>query len=320
LGAARPSVPGRAVWNGYVPSDIVITHNYFNKPTRWFDLNRSDGKGMFEIKLCDGCLVDGNVFDGKTGWTVTVRNQGGRAPWSVIKDLTISNNLSVRFSAGFAGLLKDNQRLSKESTNIVVTNNLMYGDTGPDPVYGERPYFFSAVFGRGVSITHNTVLQTGDIMRSGSGPNDPGAITDFVFRDNIVNWGIYPKGYRCFTGAPRLCTPKYIWTRNVMIGAPTGPLYDQQSLADFPSGNWNPPSIARVGFADPAKNNYRLLSSSPYFRSASDGKDVGVDMDQLLEHLNGPIPAVTPATQERPRRVLAPASSSTTNKTPTPQK
>jgi hypothetical protein len=91
-----------------------------------------------------------------------------------------------------------------------------------------------------------------------------------------------------------------------MIGAPTGPLYDQQSLADFPAGNWNPANITRVGFTDPAKNDYRLLSSSSYYRSASDGKDVGVDIDQLLEHLNGAIPVSTPATLQRPRRFSAP--------------
>jgi hypothetical protein len=79
-----------------------------------------------------------------------------------------------------------------------------------------------------------------------------------------------------------------------MIGAPAGPLYAAQSLASFPSGNWNPADISTIGFTDPASANYRLLSSSRYYRAASDGKDVGVDMDQLRAHLNGPMPSLTP--------------------------
>src|SRR5258705_1750416 len=119
-----PKVGGEARWRGWVPSNINITRNYFNKPDRWRNLNGTDGKGFFEIKLCDTCLIDGNIFNGNTGFTVTVRNQGGAAAWSVIRNLTISNNLATRFSAGLAGLFSDNQRLSMASSNINFTNNL----------------------------------------------------------------------------------------------------------------------------------------------------------------------------------------------------
>ncbi|HEX6731717.1 MAG TPA: hypothetical protein VF074_16955, partial [Pyrinomonadaceae bacterium] len=71
LGA--PKWCSRAYWGGYNPSNITITHNYINKPTRWYNRMGSDGKGFFEIKLCDTCLIDGNIFEGKTGFTVTVR-------------------------------------------------------------------------------------------------------------------------------------------------------------------------------------------------------------------------------------------------------
>src|SRR4029434_1337007 len=108
---------------------------------------------------------------------------------------------------GFSGLLKDNQRLSLESSNINIDNTLMYGDSGPDAVYHQGPYFFSTSYGQGVSVTHNTVFQSGDLMHSGTPPGTPGAINNFMFRDNIINWGIYPKGYMCYSGALSTCTP-----------------------------------------------------------------------------------------------------------------
>jgi hypothetical protein len=292
----------KAYWGGYVPSNITITHNYINKPQRWYDYAGTDGKGFFEIKLCDTCLIDGNTFSGKTGFTVTVRNQGGRAPWSVIKNLTISNNLATQFGAGLYTLFFDNEELSKESINIIFDNNLMYGVFDNSSVSGFRPRVFNGTYGDNVRLTHNTVLQSGRIMTYGNGAGFAGIdkLTNFVFRDNIVGWGTSTdSGYACLDGGLSVCTPRYIWTRNVMIGAPTGPLYEAQSLASFPSGNWNPATIADVGFTDPGSGNYRLLPSSRYHQAASDGKNVGVDMDQLRAHLKGPMPSPTPRLANR---------------------
>ncbi|HEY6244552.1 MAG TPA: hypothetical protein VIX17_11420 [Pyrinomonadaceae bacterium] len=305
----------QAYWGGYVPSNITITHNKITKPTRWRDFNGSDGKGFFEIKLCDTCLIDGNTFDGETGFTITVRNQGGRAPWSVIKNLTISNNLATRFRAGFYTLFFDNQQLSMESSNINITNMLMFGDAGPDGYGG--PMVFKGAYGSNVSLTHSTILQSGRIMAYGNDASSAGIdeLSNFTFRDNIVGWGTYPAvGYACFDGAHEVCTPGYIWTKNAMIGAPTGPIYAEPSLADFPAGNWNPATINDVGFTDPTSGNYRLLTTSPYYRKASDGKDVGVDVDQLLAHLNGPISVPTPS----PTPVPSPTPTQTPTPTPVP--
>lgn len=304
----------RAYWGGYNPSNITITHNYINKPQRWYDYAGTDGKGFFEIKLCDTCLIDGNIFDGKVGFTVTVRNQGGRAPWSAIKNLTISNNLATQFSAGLYTLFFDNEQLSTESENIVFENNLMYGEYDNSAQSGFRPRVFTGTYGRNVKIRHNTILQSGRIMTYGNSPDYAGIdeLTGFEFTDNIVGWGTGEGvGYVCLDGPINVCTPGYVWNKNAMIGAPTGPISERQSLATFP-GNFNPPDIASVGFTDPAKGDYKLLTTSPYYKKASDGKDVGVDMDQLLAHLNGPIPI--PTSTPTP----APTASPSPSPTPSP--
>lgn len=320
LGA--PSWCSRAYWGGYNPSNITITRNYVNKPQRWYDFAGSDGKGFFEVKLCDTCLIDGNIFEGNTGFTITVRNQGGRAPWSAIRNFMMSNNLATRFSAGFYTLFKDNEYLSTESSNIVFDNNLMYGEFDNSISVGFRPRVFSGTYGDNVRITHNTILQSGRIMNYGNSPDMAGIdeLTNFVFRDNIVGWGSGSQvGYACFDGALTVCSPGYVWTKNAMIGAPSGPLPPgEQSLASFPAGNFNPSSVAAVGFVDPANGNYRLATSSPLKNAGSDGKDPGVDMDQLLAHLKGPIPVATPTPTSSPSPVSSPVASPTPVASPSP--
>lgn len=275
-----PLVGGESRWRGWNPSNITISRNYFNKPVRWFNLNGSDGKGFFEMKLCDTCLIDGNVFNGNSSFTVTVRNQGGAAPWSVIKNVTLSNNLAVRFGWGVTSLFFDNERLSQESSNIVFTNNLMYGDSGT--IGGINPKIFSGTYGDNVQFTHNTVLQSGEMVRLGNGIEWAGidATTNFVWRDNLTNWGTSPpNGYACLDGARTVCTPDYVWNKNVMIGAPN----DQVNT--FPGSNWNPATVDLVGFANVAQNNYCLAPSSPYHNAASDGTDVGVNCTTLIQAL-----------------------------------
>lgn len=315
-------------WRGWIPSDIRITRNFFYKPPRWYDYVGSDGKGFFEIKLCDRCLIDGNTFDGNTGFTITVRNQGGAAAWSVIKNLTMSNNLVTRFGAVFATLFYDNQQLSMPSSNIEFSNNLIYGDTGPDPNFGIRPKIFVGQHGNNIRVFHNTVIQTGEIMRSGSGTSNPSSeqMTNFVWRDNITMWGTGEQhGYACLnssTANNEVCTPGYIWTRNAMIGAPTGPLADRRSMASFPPGNFNPATIVDVRFADAANGNYELLPTSPLKGKGTNGKDPGVDMAQLRAHLSGgstaplPSPSATPIVSPTP--VASPSPTPVASPSPTP--
>ncbi|HKG22692.1 MAG TPA: hypothetical protein VKC34_12405, partial [Blastocatellia bacterium] len=64
------------------------------RATRW------SVKNIFELKNARRVLVDGNLFennwvDGQNGTAIlfTVRNQEGTAPWSVVEDVTFTNNV-----------------------------------------------------------------------------------------------------------------------------------------------------------------------------------------------------------------------------------
>lgn len=296
-----PLVGGEARWRGWIPSDIRITRSDFFKPKRWFDAVGSDGKGFFEIKLGDRVLIDGCTFDGRTGCTITVRNQGGAAAWSVIRNLTMSNCLFKQFSVIAATLFYDNQRLSMPSSNIRFSNILAYGDVGPDANFGIRPKVFTGQHGDLIEFDHCTILQSGEIIRSGNGQPllaASEAMSRFRWTNMITNWGTGEQhGFACLnstTGSHEVCAPGNVWAKSVMIGAPKGPLSDRRSMANFPAGNFNPPTLVDVGFVSPATGDYGLRTDSPYRGAGTDSKDIGVDMVELRAHLSGEITVPTP--------------------------
>ena len=90
--------------DGLVPSDIAIARNHFAKPLRWkLDHPTYEGtpwavKNLFELKNARRVLVEGNLLEhnwphAQNGFAIlfTPRNQDGRAPWSVVEDVTFSN-------------------------------------------------------------------------------------------------------------------------------------------------------------------------------------------------------------------------------------
>ena len=114
FGGGDPSIPN------LVPSDIVITRNHLSKPLRWkkddpsFEGTEWAVKNLFELKNARRVLVDGNLLEynwpqAQNGFAIlfTVRNQDGGAPWSVIEDVTFSNNVVRHVAAGINILGRD---------------------------------------------------------------------------------------------------------------------------------------------------------------------------------------------------------------------
>ena len=56
--------------------------------------------------------------------------------------------------------------------------------------------------------------------------------------------------------------------------------------AQYPGRNFAPGSLADVGFVDPARGDYRLADGSRYKKAGTEGKDPGVDMDELAAALS----------------------------------
>ena len=66
--------------------------------------------------------------------------------------------------------------------------------------------------------------------------------------------------------------PGSVFSRNVITGAPS---------ATYPANNFYPATTGAIGFIDVSGGNDRLSSTSPYRAAATDGSDVGVNMNTL---------------------------------------
>ena len=98
--------------------------------TRW------SVKNIFELKNARRVLVDGNLFennwvDAQSGFAIqlTVRNQDGRAAWSVVEDVTFTNNVLRHSAAGINLLGRDYNYPSQQVSRIQIRDNL-FDDLG----------------------------------------------------------------------------------------------------------------------------------------------------------------------------------------------
>ncbi len=276
FGGADPSI------RNLVPSDIEIRNNHFGKPLSWkqgepgFAGTSWAIKNLFELKNARRVLIDGNVFENnwaeaQSGFAIlfTVRNQDGAAPWSVVEDVTFTNNVVRHAGSGVNILGRDDLRASGPAQRILVRNNLFLDIGGPR--WGGGGRLFQVLAGAaGVVIDHNTALQAGSILFAERGPHN-----GFVYRNNIA-----PDNQQGITGtgtSPGRATlfeyfPEAVVRRNVIAGGPA---------ALYPDDNFFPASLAHVGFVDLAGGDYRLAPGSPYRRAATDGTDVGANLDDL---------------------------------------
>jgi hypothetical protein len=258
-----------------IPSNIEIRGNHLFKPLSWkvghptYAGKHWTVKNILELKNARNVVIDGNIFencwtDGQTGIAIlfTVRNQEGSAPYSIIENISFTNNI-VRNAEGALNFLgSDNEKPSARSSRAIVSNNLFVDIRGP---------FLTLNGFNNVSLTHNTHFQTGNIMILYGTP-----VQQFVYQDNLTIRG--SKGYGVFgdgTGegvvALRKFAPGFVFKNNVLADADAS-LYPKENQF---------PAIERVGFVNFEKGDYRLGPGSPYKKAASNGVAVGVDWDKL---------------------------------------
>jgi hypothetical protein len=275
FGGADPGIPN------LVPSDIEIRRNYVFKPKSWkvgdptYAGKRWTVKNLLELKNARNVVIDGNVFencwtDGQTGIPIlfTVRNQEGTAPWSIVENVTFTNNIVKGAEGGLNLLGSDNEKPSQRSSRLTVSNNLFVDIRGP---------FLTMNGYNNVSLIHNTHFQTGNIMVLYGTPAQ-----QLVYRDNLTvrhanSYGIFGDSMGEGVAALRKFAPDAVVKNNVF------------ALADgsvYPKDNYFPASIDAIGFADFAKGDYRLTSASPYKKAASDGLPAGSAFEKLNFNAN----------------------------------
>ena len=222
-----------------VPSDITFTRNYCYKPLRWRqgDPNYESGRGgqpygvknLFELKNARRVFIDGNIFEHNwehaqdgTAILFTVRNQDGTAPWSMVKDVTFTNNIVRHVGQGINMLGGDWPNPSDTTERVLIRNNL-FEDVDP-AVWGGNGRLLKFVDGvSDVTFEHNTVFlgNSGQGLIFADGAASPG----FICRNNISAFGLFGViGTGTGVGNNTIDTyfPGHIFTHNMLADGESG--------------------------------------------------------------------------------------------------
>jgi poly-beta-1,6-N-acetyl-D-glucosamine synthase len=279
FGGADPSI------QNLVPADILVRGNHFAKPLRWwtghpdYEGTHWSVKNLFELKNARRVVVEGNLLehnwtDAQNGFAIllTVRNQEGRSPWSVVEDVTFARNV-VRHAGGGINILgHDDIHKSQQTRRIAIEGNL-FTDIGGQ--WGSGRLFQLLDGTRDIRISHNTAFQTGAAVLA-----DRAAHTGFVFENNLVlhnESGIVGSG--AGSGKPSIDRyfPGSVVRRNVLVGA---------NPALYPTDNFFPASLDSAGLVKGGDGWYRVARAGRYAGAGSDGRDIGADVDLLTQTMD----------------------------------
>jgi hypothetical protein len=288
FGGADPSI-----WN-LVPSDITVRRNLITKPLSWRG-EKWSVKNAFELKNARRVLVEGNIIEhvwqaSQTGFAVllTVRNQGGKAPWSVVEDVVIRYNVIRHAGGAFNITGYDDERPSAQSSRIQIAHNVVYdidssrwGGSGRFVQIGNQP--------RDVTIEQNTVQHTGNVLTAYGKP-----IEGFVFRHNMARhntYGVTGDGQAPGNGSLQAYFPGARFEHNVLAGGPAN---------NYPAANYFP-TVAEfeASFANIAEGDFTLVPNSRFRTSSATGGPLGADLTALATarglEPQGPSPQPLPA-------------------------
>lgn len=280
-----------------IPSDITITRNYFSKPLSWVPLTWTV-KNLLEFKNAQRVLVEGNIFENswaaaQAGWAIllTPRNDEGVTPWQGVQDITFRLNKLTNVGQGITGLGRDNVGGSTLILErILIENNLILIQNIANEDHRLLQFLNAAALsGAGpnnLTIRHNTGL----ILSVGGGGTGASQVSEmlgvkadqFDFRDNLLSAGSDGNGFfgsGTAAGTPTLVAyyTNYTMLNNAFI----------QGVGTYPATNLFPTNTTAVGFVNFAGGNYRLTSSSVYHNAASDGTDIGANIDAIEAAITG---------------------------------
>ncbi|MEP6918718.1 MAG: hypothetical protein ABJC89_23970, partial [Acidobacteriota bacterium] len=280
LGGSDPAI------HGLVTEDVVFRHNHLAKPEAW-RTQHWQVKNLFELKNARRVLVEGNLMehawsDAQTGYAIllTPRNQEGGAPWVTVEDVTIRHNLVRNAGGGMQIIGEDSNFPSGSTRRVKVTDNLFYGiDAG---VWGGNGGFLLIGAGpRDITIEHNTVSQTGNIIQAYGGTKlEPQVVTGMVFRNNLIrhnDYGVIGSDMGIGSDTIQRYFPDGVFESNAIAGG---------DAKRYPKGNtFVADTDFTPAFVDAAAGDYRLKPGSRFRGAGSDGRDVGADIAAVAQAL-----------------------------------
>jgi hypothetical protein len=197
--------------------------------------------------------------------------------------MQIANGLSDAGGAPF-----DGQRYSIHDDTFDDINPLTYVGSG---VLAQVSMSDGTPLLQNVTINHITGFPSDEMLNVGDDTTVNGQMANFLLTNSVVNAGAYPiwstgggSSNCAYPNVPvttlTACFAPYTFVSNAVIATP--PNYGSTM---WPSGNFFPASAAAVKFVNYNNGNggdYHLSSSSPYKNAATDGKDLGADIDAIL--------------------------------------
>lgn len=323
-----PLVGGNGIWNGDKSRDYRVTNNTFDinaaEAQEIFNKTGSNPKGFIEVKMGDNMFFEGNVFQGYPSViAINTANQNSDTPWVTVNNFTFRNNwmrnFGVAFNIGFGNPTPaPGGHQMVESGNILIENNLFTQQNVP----GDN-YIGLINFGKDVTVQHNTFV---------SNPAYNGVMFFKVNNVTRLNWkdNVFYHSQGFNNSAFKFAYPDGTELKNAVINNSKTGLTDtdiQGRFADSYVASSAFP-IVWVGSNPNLIDDWKLVPSSPYRsgggRSASDGKDVGVDIEALKAALGGvlsnpqPTPNPTPASSPSPTPSSSPLPSPSPSAQPTP--
>jgi hypothetical protein len=272
--------------------------------TRW------NVKNLLELKNAQRVLIDGNVFEqlwpaSQTGYAVvlTPRNSDGTAPWTVVRDVTFSNNILRHVAGGINILGYDDTNGSQPTARINIRNNLVYDISS---AWGGSSHFVMITGGpTEVKIDHNTIFHDGMVVIADSGPS-----YGFQFTNNVAphnEYGVFGSGAGLGTAAMNAYFPDGTLRRNALGGGPA---------SQYPADNVFPDmGLFAAQFVNIAAGDFRLVPASQFAGAGTDGKDLGVDFSALAAALP---PGVLPGVDSGGNPAPTPSSPPPTPSSPPP--
>jgi hypothetical protein len=296
------------------PADIEVTRNHFFKPLIW--MKGQPGytiaviiKNHFELKNAQRVLVDSNIMDNDWGGysqygasiLITPKNQdiNGESvcPLCQVTDVT------VRYAtiSHVAGAFVIGNVFTKAGGPPLAGNRYSIHDIIADDI-NATAYLGHGTFAEVSTIAH-PLLQDVEInhvtafpshtMFNVSGPKSV-QIPGFIFMNSIVSAGVAPVWSTGNGGAANcayydiplktfnLCFTGYVFTHNAILESPYVPSY-------WPSENrlYTTSAIEFVNYNGGNGGDYNLLPSSPAIGAATDGTNLGANVDLVMSDING---------------------------------
>jgi len=304
------------------PTDIEIRQNHLFKPLIWMTgqpgfVGGIDGhpfivKNNFELKNGQRVLFEGNIVEYNWGGftqfgyslVLTPKNQAASdgsnlCPSCRVTDVTIRYSTVSHAAAGIniANSISDNGGLAAAGGRYSI-HDITLDDINGDKYLGEGPLVLvmngwpKNILGD-IRVDHITGF--GDpihpVLTVGNDISNP-KMANFTFTNSIVNAGAYPvwssggKTNCAFSVIPitviKTCFQPYAFTHSAFIAVPKA-----YPPSDWPAGNYFPTdasSVQFVNYNNADGGDYHLLDSSVYKNAATDGKDLGADIDAILAH------------------------------------